>query len=713
MTARLQCSSTVSSRHIGPILPLILFSLFVWSTHLLAAEPKAVPIPPQVKAFNELLADPVVADWLKKQISDSPSTSQTQAPETEMTMISSDMDSRVSSARERLRAIAAGVPNLPNELLQIFQRLREEVTPRAPGVIPLVLVFLLLGFGAQWLARQLIRRIQPNVEQQDVRNRLRAVRIRAIFDFIELLAFAAGSIGAFVVFTWPPLIRSVVIGYLVAFIGYKIGITVVGILLRAPTQPDYNLPALRIIPIDDLQARFWFTRVKIILAWTIFGRITIELLVQLGLSPGAQLFLSSVLSAGLLLLVLETIWNRPTLYPLGADHSHAAHSHIVGKILVTAYVVLLWLFWLADFRVLFLLGLVLIAVPPAIALSDRSVIHLLRPEADSTDTGRYAVLAVIVQRGLRAAILIGAAYLLNSNVRAAFSGEVFAGIVEIIFNAIVAYALFDFFWQLIRTIVDRKIADFRVPGASTDELVIRRQRLSTILPFVRNTLLAMLIVIVVLMYLSSLGVAIAPLLAGASVVGVAIGFGSQTLVKDVLSGVFYLVDDAFRVGEYIQSGSYMGTVEGFTLRSVRLRHHRGPVFTVPFGNLGAVQNMSRDWALEKIVLGVTYDTDLVKLKKIIRQVGKELEEDPEYAPHVIETLKMQGVDEFGDFAIKVKLKLTVVPGEGATIRRWVLTRLKTLFDENGIELAFPTVKVAEGQVAAAVASTGLKAVTPR
>jgi small-conductance mechanosensitive channel len=626
-------------------------------------------------------------------------------------MISSDMDSRVSSARDRLRAIAAGGPELPQELLQIFHKVREEVTPRAPGVIPLVLVFLLLGFGAQWLARQFIRRIQTNVEQQDVRSRLRAVRMRAIFDFIGLLAFAAGSIGAFVVFTWPPLIRSVVIGYLVAFIGYKIGITVARILIRAHTSTDHNLPALRILPMDDFQARFWFTRVKIILAWTIFGRITIELLVQLGLSPGAQIFLSSVLSVGLLLFVLEAIWNRPIQYHPDAAHSHGTHSHIVGKVFLTAYLVLLWLFWLADFRVLFLLGLVLIAVPPVIALSDRSVVHLLRPMS-STDTERYAVLAVIVQRGLRAVILIGAAYLLNSNVRTAFSGETLAGIVEIIFNAIVAYALFDFFWQLIRTIVDRKIADFRVPGASTDELVIRRQRLSTVLPFVRNALLAMLIVIVVLMYLSSLGVAIAPLLAGASVVGVAIGFGSQTLVKDVLSGVFYLVDDAFRVGEYIQSGSYMGTVEGFTLRSVRLRHHRGPVFTVPFGNLGAVQNMSRDWTLEKIVLGVTYDTDLVKLKKIIRQVGKELEEDPEYAAHVIETLKMQGVDEFGDFAIKVKLKLMVVPGEGATIRRWVLTRLKTLFDENEIELAFPTVKIAEGQGAAAVASAGLKAVTP-
>jgi moderate conductance mechanosensitive channel len=705
MAAKPLCRAGASFRQVlSTLLLMVLLLCVVLSSQIRSAEPKAADsVPPQVKAFNELLADPVVADWLRKQVSESPSTPVIKPAETEMTMISSDMDSRVSAARERLKAIAAGAPNLSHELLQIFQRVREEVRPRAPGVIPLVLAFLLLGFGAQWLVRQLARRIQTNVDDQDVHSRLRAVRARAMFDFIELLAFAFGSIGAFVLFTWPALIRSVVVGYLVAFLGYKLSITLVRILLRPPTQPHETLTVLRVVPVDDFQARFWFVRAKILLAWAIFGRITIELLVQLGLSPAAQLFLATVHSTGLLLLILESIWNRP---------KGPVQWFTGSQIFITAFLVLLWLFVLADFRVLFLLGLVLIAVPAAIALTDRSVAHLLRA-APPADTGRYAVLTVIVQRGLRALILIGAAYVLGSNVRATFSGDAFVWVVGIIFNAIVAYAFFDFLWQVIRTILDRKIAQFRVPGGPADEVAIRRQRLSTILPFVRNALLVVLIVIVALMYLSSLGIAITPLLAGASVVGVAIGFGSQTLVKDVLSGVFYLVDDAFRVGEYIQSGSYMGTVEGFTLRSVRLRHHRGPVFTVPFGNLGAVQNMSRNWSLEKITLGVTYNTDLTKLKRIIKQVGKELQEDPEFASHVIETLKMQGVDEFGEYAIKVKLKLKVVPGEGATIRRWVLTRLKILFDENGIEIASPTVKVAEGQSAAAVASAGLKAVAPR
>ena len=113
----------------------------------------------------------------------------------------------------------------------------------------------------------------------------------------------------------------------------------------------------------------------------------------------------------------------------------------------------------------------------------------------------------------------------------------------------------------------------------------------------------MIAVLAGLMALSALGVEIGPLIAGAGVVGVAVGFGAQTLVKDVISGIFYLLDDAFRVGEYIQSGSYKGTVESFSLRSVKLRHHRGPVYTVPFGELGAVQNMSRDWVIDKFQIG--------------------------------------------------------------------------------------------------------------
>jgi len=216
------------------------------------------------------------------------------------------------------------------------------------------------------------------------------------------------------------------------------------------------------------------------------------------------------------------------------------------------------------------------------------------------------------------------------------------------------------------------------------------------------------------MVLSAFGVAVGPLIAGAGVVGVAIGFGAQTLVKDIISGIFFLLDDAFRVGEYIQTGNYKGTVESFSLRSVKLRHHRGPLYTVPFGTLGAIQNMSRDWVIDKLTVGVTYDTDLDKVKKLIRQIGKELTEDPELAPRIIETLKMQGVEQFGDFAIEVRMKMMTKPGEQFVVRRRAHTLIKKAFDANGIKFAYPTVQVAGGEHAeAAVTQQGLQLIKPR
>jgi small-conductance mechanosensitive channel len=174
------------------------------------------------------------------------------------------------------------------------------------------------------------------------------------------------------------------------------------------------------------------------------------------------------------------------------------------------------------------------------------------------------------------------------------------------------------------------------------------------------------------------------------------------------------------VGEYIQSGNYRGVVESFSLRSVKLRHQNGPLFTVPFGVLGAVQNMSRDWAIEKLTIGVTYDTDIDKARKIIKKVGQELQADPELAAGILEPLKMQGVQAFGDFAVQLRMKMMTRPGDVQYLaRRRALALIKKAFDANGINFAYPTVQVAGGNVSGfgdaantAVAQKGLELVKP-
>ena len=224
-------------------------------------------------------------------------------------------------------------------------------------------------------------------------------------------------------------------------------------------------------------------------------------------------------------------------------------------------------------------------------------------------------------------------------------------------------------WQVAKAAIDIKLAETADPGLPNTDEARRRARLRTLLPIFRNMLFVVVIVVAVMMGLAAIGVEIGPLIAGASVIGVAIGFGAQTFVRDVIAGMFYMLDDAFRVGEYIQSGNYKGTVEGFSIRSVRLRHQRGPVFTVPFSLLGAVENMSRDWVIDKVTLNVTYDNDLDLVRKLIKQIGLELATEPEFAPLIIEPLKMQGVDAFGDFAIQMRAKMMTLPGEQFVVRR--------------------------------------------
>ena len=197
-------------------------------------------------------------------------------------------------------------------------------------------------------------------------------------------------------------------------------------------------------------------------------------------------------------------------------------------------------------------------------------------------------------------------------------------------------------------------------------------------------------------------------------VGVAVGFGAQTVVRDIISGMFYMLDDAFRVGEYIQSGNYKGVVESFSLRSVKLRHQRGPLFTIPFGVLGAVQNMSRDWVMVKDQIGITYDSDIDKAKKLIKQIGLELAKDPDLGPKILQPLKMQGIEQFGEYSINIRMKMMTKPGEQFVIRRRANAMIKKAFDDNGIHFAFPTVQLAGGGSAenAAVATAARRVLKP-
>jgi small-conductance mechanosensitive channel len=205
--------------------------------------------------------------------------------------------------------------------------------------------------------------------------------------------------------------------------------------------------------------------------------------------------------------------------------------------------------------------------------------------------------------------------------------------------------------------------------------------------------MAVVIAVACLLFLSSLGINIAPLLAGAGVIGLAIGFGAQTLVKDIISGIFFLMDDAFRVGDYIETGGMRGTVEQISVRSLRLRHHRGTLITVPFGDMQSVQNFSRDYVIMKLEFRVSYDTDVEKVRKIIKRINNEIQEDEELSKALMDKIKSQGVREMDDSAMIMRVKFMSIPGEQFVLRREVFRRIQEEFKKNGIQFAHRNVTV--------------------
>jgi small-conductance mechanosensitive channel len=191
-----------------------------------------------------------------------------------------------------------------------------------------------------------------------------------------------------------------------------------------------------------------------------------------------------------------------------------------------------------------------------------------------------------------------------------------------------------------------------------------------------------------------MGINIGPLLAGAGVVGLAIGFGAQTLVKDIIAGVFFLIDDAFRVGDYIETGGQKGTVEHISLRSLRLRNPRGPVHTIPFGDMGTVTNMSRDYIITKLDFRVRYDTDVEKVRKIIKKrVYEPIMQNEDLGPKLLDKIKSQGVKAMDDSAMIMRVKYKTAPGDQFDIRKEVYRLMQEAFAEEGIEFAHRNVTV--------------------
>ncbi len=246
-------------------------------------------------------------------------------------------------------------------------------------------------------------------------------------------------------------------------------------------------------------------------------------------------------------------------------------------------------------------------------------------------------------------------------------------------------------WTLIKF---GKIGEVQLPGyeEGSDESHTG-SRLGTILPILSLMLLIAALVFALLFGLAEYNINISPLLAGAGIFGIAISFGSQSLVRDIVSGMFYLADDAFRIGEYIDTGRHKGTVEKISLRSMRVRHQNGQLHNIPYGQLGSVTNFGRDYTTLKFNLRLDRDTDIEVVRKIAKKLGQSMLEGEEFGAEFIQPLKLQGLVDIQENALVTRFKFTVRPSKPTEVQRDVMRRLYQALTEGGVKFARASVIV--------------------
>ena len=202
---------------------------------------------------------------------------------------------------------------------------------------------------------------------------------------------------------------------------------------------------------------------------------------------------------------------------------------------------------------------------------------------------------------------------------------------------------------------------------------------------------------VLLMILKEIGIDIGPLLAGAGVVGLAVGFGGQSLVKDVIGGFFILLENHMNVGDVVEIAGKSGLVESINLRVTTLRDLEGKVHVVPNGEITTLTNMTKEWSRALVEIGVAYKEDVDMVIGILGEVAAEMREDAEYGPMMLEPLEVLGLDSFGDSSVNIKVMMKTLPIKQWAVAREFRRRVKKTFDERGIEIPFPHVTLYMGE----------------
>ena len=220
-------------------------------------------------------------------------------------------------------------------------------------------------------------------------------------------------------------------------------------------------------------------------------------------------------------------------------------------------------------------------------------------------------------------------------------------------------------------------------------LVANEKRIKTLTGLLRTICLTLVWVIAVVMSLDQIGLDVTPILASAGIVGLAVGFGAQNLVRDIINGFFMILENQVRVGDVAIVNGTGGLVEAISFRTITLRDLAGTVHIFPNGTVTTLANMTKDWSAYVLDIGVAYKEDTDRVTGVMKSVADELQQDPRFGQHILQPIEIFGVDQFGESEVVIKARLKTLPIQQWTVGREYRRRLKKAFDQQNIEIPFP------------------------
>jgi small-conductance mechanosensitive channel len=608
----------------------------------------------------------------------------------------------LEGAKGRVSALGSDLAQAPDELHGVVATVSSALMSGS-GVraVTYLLILMLVGCGAEWLYWSYAWAPLRAIESMPVASPRQALRLGARrFGLLGsgLLIFTLAIIATSAAFAWPPGIQQLVVAVTLLVLVLRLAWIAASVVL-APGRAR-----LRLVPVAQRRMGWLVATVLATAGLAAIASLAPVALEQVAKAPHAAGMIRFVCVAltAVLLVVAAFAFVRDPASPAAVGRRlrlpKFPRSIVVALMVVAVF--LLWLLASTTAAVIAAIASVVIVVQMGLrevvfffwreeiqaAASDAAI-----AQAADNELSDPALMPSIVLSAARfVVVLLGlgaCAIALHAPMGELAASQNFAVRFGFQLLGVAALALFaNVVWILVRTTIDhrlKRIGPHDAHAAASNP----NARLLTLLPLLRTTAAVLLGVLLVLSSLWALGIEITPLLAGAGVIGLAVGFGAQALVRDVIAGIFFLAEDVFRVGEYVESGTTTkGTVERITLRTVALRHHNGPLHFVPYGSLGTVRNNSRDWVIEKFNLPLPIDVDSEKIRKLIKKIGQEMMKDPEIGPMLREPLKSKLARI--DPGVKVfRCKFQTAPGNQFDVRAQAFKRIEAGLRTMGIGFA--------------------------